>query len=242
MASAKRLSEKWFQRGLWLVALAFAWFLTGLGEAIVSDLRVERVRTVEDFVDRDRYASLKAASETARAARQAAQADLDQARLALQRAQSDTRAAREGLQNAIASKKATESAAGDPEIRRGASGSTTCSPRSAPRSRRCSNSTRRSSTRASRTSGRRAPWPRCSAAPRSRSRPTAGRRNCAVFGYRLALTLPLLAIAGWLFARKRHGPYWPFVWGFILFALVAFSWSSCPTCRATAATCATAWG
>ena len=32
----------------------------------------------------------------------------------------------------------------------------------------------------------------------------------------------MLAVAGWLFAKKRQSNWWPFVWGFIYFALFAF--------------------
>jgi len=39
MSKALRLSEKWFHRGLWLVALVFASFLIGLGGTIVGACR-----------------------------------------------------------------------------------------------------------------------------------------------------------------------------------------------------------
>ena len=70
MSKSLRLSEKWFRRGLWLVALVFAGFLIGLGGTVVGDLpQVEAPLRVDDFLDR-------AAAETLRAqVKQAHQAD-----------------------------------------------------------------------------------------------------------------------------------------------------------------------
>ena len=55
MSKTLRLSEKWFHRGLWLVAFLFAWFLTGLGSTLVGDLpQVEQARSLDDFMDPQR--------------------------------------------------------------------------------------------------------------------------------------------------------------------------------------------
>ena len=90
MSKALRLSEKWFQRGLWLVALVFASFLIGLGSTVVGDLpRVEHRLALDDFMDR---AAAQAARDTIQAGERQAQdrSDaLEQARLKLQVAQAD---------------------------------------------------------------------------------------------------------------------------------------------------------
>ena len=52
MSKALRLSEKWFNRGLWLVALVFASFLIGLGGTVVDYLpKVEQRKSLSDFMD-----------------------------------------------------------------------------------------------------------------------------------------------------------------------------------------------
>ncbi len=41
MSKSLRLSEKWFNRGLWLVELVFAGFLIGLGGVLVAPAKLK---------------------------------------------------------------------------------------------------------------------------------------------------------------------------------------------------------
>ena len=117
MSKSLRLSEKWFRRGLWLVAFLFAWFLTGLGSTIVGDLpQVEQTRSLEDFMDPQRTPVLKESIKTAEKAAEEAQAALEQAQLKLQTARADNRAARETFDNWLATRSVTQRAEQDEEV------------------------------------------------------------------------------------------------------------------------------
>src|SRR3546814_7157610 len=82
MSKVLRLSEKWFRRGLWLVALVFAGFLIGLGGTIVGDLpKVETPLHIDDFLDHARAVELREKLKNLQQAKRDTQAALDQAQL-----------------------------------------------------------------------------------------------------------------------------------------------------------------
>ena len=66
MSKGLRLYEKWFNRGLWLIALVFASFLIGLGGTIIGDLpQVEKNYTIEDFIDKPATQTVRASLKEA---------------------------------------------------------------------------------------------------------------------------------------------------------------------------------
>jgi hypothetical protein len=224
MSKSLRLSEKWFRRGLWLVALVFASFLIGLGSTVVGDLpQVERVLSSTTSSTSPRPSRCAGTIKASRPPSSRPRA-LDQIRLQLHAAQQASANARDTFGNWIATRRATAQPDQDTELIARtkaldvlqAEGRRSPAPGRTRRSKKCSTRARPSSAPARIA---RASWnaPReklaCRVPPRraARVRLPAG-----------LLTLPLLVIAGWLFAKKRKSTYWPFVWGFIFFALFAF--------------------
>ena len=223
MGKALRLSEKWFRRGLWLVAFVFAGFLIGLGGTLVGDLpRVERRLEIDDFLDRAAAERLRADIRATQRGSREAQDNLQQARLKAQVARTDANTARDTFQNWLSTRRVTQLAEQDPELvartrqldalkqaERTAQAGVEQQEQAALDAQQRERRTREQLTVLEHAAGE---------ALQAEQRKVELR----VFLYRLALTLPLLGIAGWAFRKHRHGRYWPFVWGFIFFALFAF--------------------
>ncbi len=223
MNRSLRLPEKWFVRGLWLLAFVFASFLIGLGDQLVADLpKVEQTLSIDQFMDPAAAASARATQHTADIASRDAQTRLEQAQLKLQVAAQSSRSARETFSNWLATRRATERPDQDAELieRTRALDALKNSEGAAQalvdEARQASLDARQSAAAASRQLAQ------LRDAGAERMRQAQRRQELRVFGWRLLLTLPLLLIGAWLFAKKRKSAYWPFVWGFIYFALFTF--------------------
>lgn len=223
MARSLRLSETWFNRGLWVLALVFAGFLIGLGGTIVGDLpQVESDISRENFVDQRAIAPLRADRDKANATMINAQRALDQASLAADSSAKVYASARDNFEAWATTRTATGSSAQDDELLARTAqldelkADLDRTEAAVDRQRKELLDANQALQRATASME-----PLLEAAD-NRYYEELRAAELRVFLYRLALTLPLLAVAGWMFRKKRSSRYWPFVWGFILFALFAF--------------------
>lgn len=223
MSKSRRLSERWFQRALWLVALAFAACLVGLGSLVIEDLpQVERQMQRDDFIDASAAQPLRAAINEARRAEVASAGALDQASLKLQAAQKAYANARDAFTNWLETRKATNLPSQDDELiaRTTALDALKTAQGEAQRRVDAQNQITLDAQQAEQSARNKLDNLEADADRRLEAETNSA--ELRVFGYRLALTLPLLGIAGWLFKTRRNGASWPFAWGFIIFALFTF--------------------
>ncbi len=223
MSKALRLSEKWFQRGLWLVAVIFAGFLIGLGGTVVGDLpKVEKRYSLDDFMDRGQAQAARAAIKTSQGTAREAQDKLEQAQLKQRAAQADSLAARETFDNWLQTRRATERPEQDGELvaRTAALDRLKAAERQALAAVEAQQQVALDAQQAE--SGAQARLSELELGAQGGLQAAERSQELRVFLYRLALLLPLLVVAGWLFKKHRKSTWWPFVWGFIFFALFAF--------------------
>ena len=223
MSKTLRLTEKWMQRGLWLVALVFASFLIGLGGTLVGDLpQVETPLQLDDFLDRPAAEALRAQAAQAQQAEQDAETALEQAQLQRSKARSASQSERDTFNNWLATRSVTQRGEFDPEVlaRTRALDTLKQAERKTQQAVEAQQQVALDARQAVAAASDRLQGMEREAQVRLDAE--LRKVELRVFLYRLALTLPLLVVAGWLFVKKRKSTYWPFVWGFILFALFAF--------------------
>ena len=229
MTKGLRLSEKWFQRGLWLIAIVFASFLIGLGSLVVDDLpKVDRPADAELFMDQPRLRAERSAiqsdDETLQSIRDMRQRAAD----AEKAAASATNSEQDSFNNWIATRSATQQNSQNPEVvaRTHKLDDLRAAQRDAERRVEALES-RQTDVLQDRAAHERAKQDIVRAG-QTGYRKALQRNELRVFGLRLSVTLPLLALAVWLFLKKRKSPRWPFVWGFIFFALFTFFFELVP--------------
>lgn len=222
MKSGATLSERWFRRALWLVAFAFAGFLIGLGSLVVGDLpQVERRLTLEQFLDPGETEASAALRRTRREQEEVRRLSA-QGQLALDAARAASAAAQETFANWLRTRDATQRVDQDPGLV--ARTERLDALKAAERSieERMETLAAQDLTLAQREADEARGGDVLRAEAAARLAAAESGQELRVFGYCLALTLPLLALAGWLLLKKRRSRNWPFVWGFAIASAFAF--------------------
>jgi hypothetical protein len=218
-----RVPANLFRLVMWIVSFVFAGFLTGLGSSLVADLpKLESTLVREQFADADALAASRQAQREAQAALQSLEAGRAPLRAELNAAANAYRQAREAFDNWLAARQATGDPQQDPEVlQRTRELDRLKAAEASAQARLDALEPQRVVAEQRQAAGAAAEARALQAADAAYER-ALFRQELRVFGARLALTLPLLAVAGWLVARKRHSDYWPLHRGFVLFAVFTF--------------------
>ena len=223
MSKGLRLSEKWFRRGLWLVAIIFAYLLTSLGNSIIRDLpQVEHQFSHEDFMDKAQATPLREQLKFIRQQQQDIDEYLQQVQLKLNSASTNYSTARATFNNWLSTRHATQLASQDSELIKRTEELETLKKIERQVQIESEQLAQQSLDIRQQASGLQNQLRQLENSAYEQYSDALRKQEVRVFLYRLALTLPLLLIASWLFLKHRKNTYWPFVWGFIIFAAFAF--------------------
>lgn len=232
MSKTLRVSEKWYRRALWVVAFFFANFLIGLGSVVVGDLpRVEGQVSLDQFVDQKQAEPIRRQITAAQDNLKKANTELDQARLKLQEAQADTATSQDALNNWVSTNNSakigtgqspSQDSAQNAELRARTRAVEALQAAEREALQQVQNQQQLALSASQEVDQLQTRLHTLEDRGRSAYEEALQAQELRVFAYRLALTLPLLLLAAWLLIKKRHGTYWPFVWGFGFFAIFAF--------------------
>jgi hypothetical protein len=222
MFKSLRVPEVLFRMVMWTVSIVFAGFLIGLGGILIADLpRIETPPTIEEFARPDLAAARADVARLFTTQRELTD-DRDQAQLALTAVTNAYQSARSAYANWIQTRSATTDPRQDPEVLRRTRELDTLKTREREAQTEVERLDKALLDTEQAITARQTQEGELLRDADSAYQAALFRQELRVFGSRLALTLPLLVIAGWLVARKRHSDYWLLMRGFVLFAVFTF--------------------
>lgn len=223
MFRALRVPDRLFALATWLVSFVFAGFLIGLGGKIVGELPgVSQGLSLQQFIAPGQLAPVHAVRDSLLAVQRQTQDARDRAAQQLTSQRNRYAAQRELFDAWIATRTATTDPQQDPEVlaRTRALDEIKSAERTAEREVEQLDATLLAVNQAQ--NANRDAETALEVAASAQYEKARFAQELRAFGIRLALTLPLLLLAGWLALRKRKSEYWPLMRGFVLFALFAF--------------------
>lgn len=223
MFKSLRVPEAAFRALMWAVSLALAWFLVGLGGKIIADLpKLDARLKVEDFADRAALGAARGEAEAMENRARGLAAARERAALALTSAQNAYQSARATHVNWLQTRVATTDPRQDPEVITRTRALDELKGRERDAEANLERVNAEMTSAAERLdAAREAERGLLRGADRAYQR-ALFRQELRVFGFRLMLTLPLLVLAWWFVARKRHSEYWLLMRGFVIFAVFTF--------------------
>ena len=229
MFKSLRVPEVLFRLAMWGISFAFAWFLIGLGGKVIADLpKVESRLELEQFADRAALTGARNDITALNERMRTLNASREQAGLALTAVSNAYRSALASYSNWIQTRHATTDPRQDPEVIRRTRELDTLKA-SEREAQRAVEDLDKQMLDASQTldARRRTESDLLRNAEGAYDR-AVFRQELRVFAFRLAITLPLLVIAGWMIAKKRKSDYWLLMRGFVLFAAFTFFFELVP--------------
>ena len=223
MLSPSRGPERLVRAGQWVIALLFAWFLIQVGTSLIADLPLlTRAPQPSQYQQQAALTQVQGQLQPLREQERQLQEQLGDLERQTNQAEENLRRDRQSFETWRAARTATEQSDQNPEVVARAQkldGELAQLQRIGERKRQLQQ-------RQSALQQQLAPVAQqlLSLENQDREAFEAARRRheWTAFLIRLGFVLPVLALAIWLFQRQRGSEQWPFVWGFLLFALFAF--------------------
>ncbi len=229
MLKSARVPERTYAIVMWLVSIVFAGFLIGFGSLVISDLpRLDGNISVDQFVDRDAQAKIGGARKLLDERRDDFRTRQADARLKLEQASNAYLSANETFETWIKTRTATTDPNQDPEVIRRTQALEALKGRArAAQSvvEKLDEESLALDREQTLIDGQQSQLNLVATPAYERA---MFQQELKVFMWRLAFTLPLLLIAGWLVMKKRKSDYWPLMRGFVIAALFAFFFELVP--------------